>query len=177
MVNRGVQVFRGEAPNSGQKFPGPRNGLPFIIIPKRPVSQHLKESMVIGVLSYFLQIIMFTADPDHLLRVNRPPVRTGARTQKNILKLVHPCIGKKQGGIFLRQQGSAGNNLMPPGGKKLQKLPSNFACGLHGNPSYPVLRRYRHNPVFSYLFYRKTASPATGRRRKLLFTLTARPGP
>ena len=44
----------------GKQFPAPGNGLFFKIISKRPVAQHFKHSVVIGVMPHFFQIVVFS---------------------------------------------------------------------------------------------------------------------
>ena len=67
------QVF-GQPPYFGKQLPGPSNGLPFVIIAKRPIAQHLEEGVVVGIVAYILQVIMFTGDPHALLGVGSPCV-------------------------------------------------------------------------------------------------------
>ena len=43
-----------------QKFPGPLDGFFFEVITKRPVAQHLKHSVVVGIMTYFLQIVVLS---------------------------------------------------------------------------------------------------------------------
>ena len=48
-INRRIEAGGREFPDIDQKFPGPVDRLFFKVIPERPVPQHLKKSVVIGV--------------------------------------------------------------------------------------------------------------------------------
>ena len=72
LVNRGVKSGRRKFPDIDQKLPRPVDRLLFEIIPERPVPQHLKECVVVGVETDVLQIVVFPARADALLRIGRP---------------------------------------------------------------------------------------------------------
>ena len=72
LVNRGVKSGRRKFPDIDQKLPRPVDRLLFEIIPERPVPQHFKKCVVVGVETDVLQIVVFTARPDALLRIGRP---------------------------------------------------------------------------------------------------------
>ena len=59
----GCPEFRlGQFPDLGQQFPGPADGFLFVVIAKRPVPQHLKEGVVVGIAAHFFQIVMLPGD-------------------------------------------------------------------------------------------------------------------
>ena len=53
----------------GEVFPRPRNGFSFKIVAKRPVAQHFEHGVVVSVVSYFFQIVVFTAYTQTFLRI------------------------------------------------------------------------------------------------------------
>ena len=87
-------LFR-HLPDVCQQLPRPVDSVPFIVITKRPVSQHLKQGLVIGILAYIFQVVVFAAGADYRLDVGSPFVRTRTGSQKHIFKLVHTSIGEQ----------------------------------------------------------------------------------
>ena len=49
LINSGIETLRGEFPYIYQKFPRPFDGFFFKVVAKRPITQHLEKSMVVGV--------------------------------------------------------------------------------------------------------------------------------
>ena len=106
-IDRGVEPRRGKLPSVDQKLPCPSNGLFFEIIPEAPVAEHLKESVVVGVESDVLEVIVLAAGADAFLRVRRAAVGSCDRSgpardvrvglaEKNRHKLVHARVGEEQ---------------------------------------------------------------------------------
>jgi hypothetical protein len=53
-----------EAPYLGEQLPGPGDGLLLEVVPKGPVPQHLKESVVVRVLANVIQVIVLPCTAD-----------------------------------------------------------------------------------------------------------------
>ena len=76
--------------------------LPLIIIPKRPVAEHFEKGMMVGIMTHFFKIIVFTAHPDTFLRIDGPGIWPFSLPEENILELIHTRIGKQQCRVVLR---------------------------------------------------------------------------
>ena len=50
-----------------EKFPSPGDGLSLEIVAEAPVSEHLEHRMVIGIVSYFLEVIVLSAHAEAFL--------------------------------------------------------------------------------------------------------------
>jgi len=75
------------------------------IIIERPVAQHFKKGVVIGIFANFFKVVVFAADPQAFLSVGHAGILGGRQTDENILELIHSRIGKKQGLIADRDYG------------------------------------------------------------------------
>ena len=62
-----VKVFRVEVKNIDEIFPSIVDRFLFEVIAKAPITEHLKHSMVISVVTYFFKVIMFAAHAQTLL--------------------------------------------------------------------------------------------------------------
>jgi hypothetical protein len=58
-----------QAVHLGQKLPGERNGLFLEVVTEGPVAEHLKERVVVRVLTDVVQVVVFTSGADTFLRV------------------------------------------------------------------------------------------------------------
>ena len=88
------------------------DGFLFKIIAKREVSQHLKKCMVPVGAAYVLKIVVLTAYPHAFLAGSRTFIGTVFVAQKDILELVHSCVGKKQCRIVERDQRRTGDDFV-----------------------------------------------------------------
>src|SRR5713101_7578893 len=61
-VHRGPQFVFGQTPHGGEQLPSPRDRLFLVIVAERPIAEHLKEGVVIGVSSHLFEIIMLAGD-------------------------------------------------------------------------------------------------------------------
>eukprot|EP00804_Cyclotella_cryptica_P004142 CCRYP_016874-RA/>CCRYP_016874-RA protein AED:0.21 eAED:0.34 QI:764/0/0.5/1/0/0/2/0/134 len=87
-----------------QQFPSPPNGLLLEVVPEAPAAQHLKESVVIGVLAHVLQVVVLAPRANALLAVGRSGQggqlgAWGGAPQKDGLELVHAGVGEEQRGV------------------------------------------------------------------------------
>ena len=99
--------------NFSQQFPAPCNRFFFKIIAKTPVAQHFKHGVMIGIHTYFFQVVMFSAYPQTFLRIRNAFIRRFLFPRKIILELVHTCIGEHQCRIIFYHNRSRRNNLCP----------------------------------------------------------------
>ena len=58
--HRHVEAVFGQFVHFGEQFPRPCQGVFFEIIAKRPVAQHFKHGVVVGINTHFFQIIVFS---------------------------------------------------------------------------------------------------------------------
>ncbi len=98
------------------------------VVPKRKISQHLEEGMVTPRKPNVLQIVVLAPRSHTLLRTDRPRVIPLLVPKKNILKLIHPRIGKQQRRIVHRHQRRRVHPPMPLALKKPQKIFPNLAA-------------------------------------------------
>ena len=127
-------------------FPRPVDSFFLEIIAKRPVTKHFKHCVVIGVVSYFLQVIVLTTDAKTLLRVGYASILGNAITQNNILKLIHTGIGKHQSRVVLNHHWRRRHNLVTFILKKLLERFTDFVWCQHSfNSLYFRLQSYKIN--------------------------------
>ncbi len=97
--NSNIDALRVQFHPAGQEFPGPLNGLPFKIVAKGPVPQHLEHGMMVGIMTHLFQIVVFPCNPQAFLGVRNPPGVGLAVPQEDVLKGIHSRIGEHEGGI------------------------------------------------------------------------------
>ena len=78
VIDGGVELVLGQAPFFGQEFPGPFDRLGFVIVAERPVAEHFKKSVMVGVAADGFEIVVFAADAQTLLRASGAHVRQAA---------------------------------------------------------------------------------------------------
>src|SRR5690625_3298995 len=61
LKNRRIESIRIQTPSVYQKLPGPADRLLLEVVSERPVAQHLEESVVVGIPSYLLKIVVLAA--------------------------------------------------------------------------------------------------------------------
>ena len=64
-----VQAVFFQAPDFGEQLPGPSDGFFFEVVAERPVAEHFEECVVVGVLADVVEIVVFAAGANALLRV------------------------------------------------------------------------------------------------------------
>lgn len=84
-----------------QTLPCHFNGFLLEVISKGPVTQHLKESVVIDILSNVVQIVVLSSGTNTLLRVDSTREVSHGKTritssQEKWLKLIHSSVGEEQ---------------------------------------------------------------------------------
>ena len=70
--NRYIKIFFVDFINIGQKFPCPFDGFFFKIIAKRPVTQHFEHGVVVGIVTNFFKVIVFSGNAKAFLRIGNP---------------------------------------------------------------------------------------------------------
>ncbi len=105
--NRHPEIGRRQADFPGQKVPGQSNRLILGIIAERKVAEHFKKGVMPGGITNVIQIVMLTSSPNAALTAYRSRVITPLLTGENLLKLHHPGVGEKKGGIIMGDQGRA----------------------------------------------------------------------
>ena len=83
------------------------------VVSKRPVSQHLKECVMVDILADIVKIIMFASSSDTLLGVDSPlplgHIAIGVHgPHEDGLELVHARIGEQEGRVV---QGDGGGGV------------------------------------------------------------------
>lgn len=71
--------------------------------------------MVVGVVPYFLQVVVLAAHTQAFLGVGHTWVLGRVVAQDDVLKLIHTRIGEHQGGVILDDHRGGGDNLMSLG--------------------------------------------------------------
>ena len=141
--HRDVQSFGRQAPDLSQQFPRPFDGLGFEVVAERPVAQHLEEGVVVGVPSNIFQVVVLAASADAFLGVDGTDKVTVTAPEENILELVHPGIGKQQGGVVMRDhRARIDHGVLVALSKEIKKLLTNFGRGRgHGwTPGGSIVR-------------------------------------
>ena len=64
-----IESILGQLETLREEGPGKFDRLTLEVIAKGPVAQHLKHSVVVGIASYLLEVVVLAADAETLLRV------------------------------------------------------------------------------------------------------------
>src|SRR5262249_35031128 len=131
-VHRGVELFRGQLPDRGERLPRPGDGLALPVVAERPVAQHLEEGVVIGVAADLLQVVVLAADAQALLAVGgaRPGARLGA--EEDLLERHHARVGEQQARIVGRHEGRARDDGVTALAAEVEKALPNLVAGHYG---------------------------------------------
>ena len=126
-----IQTFRVQLQNIYQIFPCPSDRFLLEIITERPVSQHFKHGVMIGIVSYLFQVVMLSAYTKTFLRVRDARILNRYISQDYIFKLVHARIGEHQCRVTLHYHWSRRYNLVLLGSEELFKRFTDFFCCQH----------------------------------------------
>ena len=85
-----------------------------------------------GCVANIIQIIVLTARSDTFLGSSCTAIGALIKAQKNVLKLVHPGIGKEQGRVIPRYHGAGRDDLVAILGEVVQVRLANLG-DFHGN--------------------------------------------
>src|SRR5690606_2263591 len=90
LKNRHIETLSGQFIFVGEQFPRPGNRLLFELITERPVPQHFKHRVMVGIDPYFLEVVVFTAYPETLLRIRDTSCLGSGMSQEIVFELNHP---------------------------------------------------------------------------------------
>ena len=129
--NRDPDAVLREPPDVGQQVPRPADRLLLEVVAERPVPEHLKERVVVCIDTHFFEVVVLAGDADALLGVSRADVVSLSRTEKDVLELVHPCIGEQQRGVVLRKHRPGRDHLVASLTKELKEVLTDLLRGFH----------------------------------------------
>ena len=116
----------------GQQFPGPVNGLPLEVVPKRPIAEHLEHGVVVGVHAHFFKVVVLAADAEAFLGVGHPGRLGGAVAEEDVLERIHPRIGEHQSGVVLQHHRGGGDDLVGLFTEEIEERAADVG-GVHGS--------------------------------------------
>ena len=137
-VDRGPQFVRRQLVDLGQQFPRPRQRLPFEVIAKTPVAQHLEESVVPRGVTDVFQVVVFTAGTQAGLHRRRAHIGAFVGAQKHVLELHHARIDKHQRRVVAWHQWAGGDDGVSLGREKVQERFANIGDGGVGGWGWSV---------------------------------------
>ncbi len=82
--------------------------------------------MVVGVASYFFEVVVLSADADTFLCVSDSGIIPLAGSEEDFFELIHPGVREEERRVAVRYDGSARNDAMLPGGEKIEERLSDF---------------------------------------------------
>ena len=126
--DRDPEFFPGQAVALGQQSPGVLDCLPFEVIAKTEVTQHLKEGVMASGVADIIEIVMLAACTHAPLGGDGPVIGPFLLSEKHILELHHPRVGKQQRGIVMGYQRAAWHDFVPICSEIIQKLLSDIPC-------------------------------------------------
>ncbi len=97
---RGIESIWVKSVHLGEQLNSPTDCLFLEVITKRPVAEHFKECVVVGIAAHILKVVVLAAGTNALLSIHRARVVARALAEEYILELVHPRVGEEQGGIL-----------------------------------------------------------------------------
>ncbi|KAI3487195.1 hypothetical protein L1887_48905 [Cichorium endivia] len=109
-----VEAVLGEAVDLGEELPCHGDGLGLEVVAEGPVSEHLEEGVVVGVLADVVEVVVLSACTDALLGVDG--ALHGAEggvgvcdAEEDGLVLVHACVGEEERGVIVGDGGGGGH--------------------------------------------------------------------
>ena len=102
----GIQVLGVYLHYINKKFPGIIYCALLKIVAKRPVAEHLKHCVVVGVVSHLLKVVVLAAHTQTFLRVGATAPFGLLVAQDYVFELVHARIGEHECGVVLNHHGS-----------------------------------------------------------------------
>src|SRR5204863_9092954 len=129
-VNGGVNSFWRKFPAPYDQLPRPLDRFLLEIIAEAPIAQHFEKSVVIGVETDIIQVVVFSAGADALLGIRnarRIPDRLLV-PEKNRDELVHPGVREEQV-RRIRHQRSRRHDAVFFLAKEIEKRLADLGCG------------------------------------------------
>ena len=131
VIDRDPKLFRRQTHHLREKFPGELDGLTLEVVTKAEITQHLEESVMSGGVTDILQVVVLTPGTYAALRGSRARIVAFFLAQEQILELHHPGIGKQEGRIIGRHQGTGLHDGVSLAGKIIEECLSDFSAGFH----------------------------------------------
>ena len=131
-----------------QELPCPRDGLFFEVVAKRPVPEHLKHSMMIGIVPHLLEVVVLTTHAKTLLSICNARILCLHIPKDYIFELIHPGIGKHKGRIALNHHRGRGYYMVLLLSKKCHKsgtylIRSHHICIIWFSLYFLCVQRYK----------------------------------
>ena len=127
-INREPQPFERHLVFVQQQVERIADGVALEVIAERKVAEHLEER-VMRVVANIVEVVMLAARAQALLRRRGAFVIASLRACKDILKLIHPRIGKHQRRVVGRQERTRRDARVPVTLKVSEKGFANFVSG------------------------------------------------
>ena len=77
--------------------------------------------MMVGVMPYFLQVVVLARYPEAFLGVGHAGVLALGVPEEDVLELVHPGVGEHQGGVVLDDHWGRRHDMVLLGSEEIQK--------------------------------------------------------
>ncbi len=119
-----------EAYDVGEEFPGVGYCLVFEVVAEGPVAEHFEHGVVVGVVSYFLEVVVFAGDAKAFLAIADAAVGYGDVAEDDVLELVHACVGEHERWVALYDHWGRGDDLVTLRTEEVQEALTNFV-GCH----------------------------------------------
>ena len=101
LEDRDVEVLGIQVENTNEILPGRVDGALLEVVAKRPVAQHLKHRVMVGVVADHVQVVVLAAHAKTLLRVGAAARLRILRAKYDVFPLIHARVGKHQRGVVL----------------------------------------------------------------------------
>ena len=127
----GIEVLGIELEHIDEIFPRPVDSLFLEVVAKRPVSEHLKHGVVVGVETHLFQVVMLTAHAQALLRIGRSLKLRRNVSKNDVLELIHTCIGEHKCRVVLDDHRCRGHDSVSLAAEEIFERFSNFFSCKH----------------------------------------------
>src|SRR5208282_1527007 len=123
------------------QFPSKPDRIALEVVAEREIPQHLEKCMMPPRKAHILQVIVLPASAHALLRGRCPLVIPLLRSQKEVLELIHPGVGKQERGIVRWHQRRRMNPPVLLRLKEAQKQLAYLISRAHLHSSLSVMSR------------------------------------
>ena len=121
----------------GEQGPRPVDRFFFEVITERPVPEHLKERVVIGVMSDVFEVVVLSSGSNAFLTIDGPCIGPIALSEKDIFELIHASVREQEGGILVRYGRARRHDLVPrAGSEEVEELLTNLRGGQSGHAEF-----------------------------------------
>ena len=104
-----------------EQLPGECDGVLLEIVAEGKIAQHLKESVMAAGVADVVEIVMFAARADALLRGGGAGIIALFLAGEDLFELVHAGVGEEQRRIVGRDQRRAANDAMAIGREEVEE--------------------------------------------------------